>query len=63
MASQKMIPPKRAGELNEPLSNLLVFDFFGFFLRLEKIRSRASSTICSADKTALTKSDCGALGG
>jgi hypothetical protein len=37
MASQKMIPPKRAGELNESSSNLLVFDFFGFFLRLEKI--------------------------
>jgi hypothetical protein len=32
-----MIPPKRAGELNESLSNLLVFDFFGFFLRLEKM--------------------------
>jgi hypothetical protein len=37
MASQKMIPPKRAGELNESLSNLLLFDVFGFFLRLEKI--------------------------
>jgi hypothetical protein len=37
MAWKKMIPPKRAGELNESLSNLLVFDFFGFFLRLEKI--------------------------